>query len=224
MDVIVQNLRAASQQIGEDIEKRHGATQAAILGTAQRVWLALYFYEFEPTAGDRMLDRLRRDFEQIRLPASLLQPLAERIGQRAKFEDVRAAVIAMDKAAPEHFLTGGWTPPGAATAAGPVLAGTSWRADNAMPPDRAASIRFEPNGAVSGFAGCNTFAGTYVQSGAKLILKDITPQKKDCADHVMIPELSFLTSIRETERFDIEGGKLLLKRESGRTMAQFVRR
>jgi heat shock protein HslJ len=73
------------------------------------------------------------------------------------------------------------------------------------------SITFE-TGRVSGFAGCNTFFGTYTQLGASLNFSSLASTRKACEKTIMQSEAKFLSSLEKNRRFLIsqDGMRLTL--------------
>jgi heat shock protein HslJ len=110
-------------------------------------------------------------------------------------------------------------------AAALTLAGTAWIIDTggALPADQSPSIAFKSDGAISGFAGCNTYQGSFEQNGTKIVIKDIAPSLKSCDDMVMIREISYLNSLKDSEVFVSAGTTLTLKRQSGLELQKFVK-
>ncbi len=82
------------------------------------------------------------------------------------------------------------------------------------------NITFEA-GKVSGFAGCNSFFGTYTQQGTNLNFSSMASTRKACEKTVMQAESKFLSSLEKNRRFLIsqDGMRLTL---IGETILRFT--
>ncbi len=82
------------------------------------------------------------------------------------------------------------------------------------------SITFEA-GKVSGFAGCNSFFGTYTQQGANLNFSSMGSTRKACEKNIMTSEAKFLSLLEKNRRFLIsqDGMRLTL---IGETILRFT--
>ena len=87
---------------------------------------------------------------------------------------------------------------------------------------RSTTIRFETDSArVTGFAGCNRFAGSYVLAGDSLRFGEAAMTKMACAEGMEL-ERRFTDALAATTRFRITGADLILIGGSG-TVARFTR-
>ena len=76
------------------------------------------------------------------------------------------------------------------------------------------NITFEA-GKVSGFAGCNTFFGTYTQQGTNLNFSSMASTRKACEKTIMQAEAKFLGLLEKNRRFLIsQDGMRLTDRKS----------
>ncbi len=82
------------------------------------------------------------------------------------------------------------------------------------------SITFEA-GKVSGFAGCNSFFGTYNQQGTNLNFSSMGSTRKACEKNIMTSEAKFLSLLEKNRRFLIsqDGMRLTL---IGETILRFT--
>ena len=71
-------------------------------------------------------------------------------------------------------------------------------------------VQFNPDGKVSGFAGCNTFFGTFVATDATLDIGPLGATRKACPQAVMSAELEFLQAVEGAVRYRIDGDTLTL--------------
>ena len=80
-----------------------------------------------------------------------------------------------------------------------------WKADDS---DR--YVQFDPDGKVSGFAGCNTFFGTFVATDTTLDIGPLGATRKACPQALMSAESVFLQAVEGAVRYRIDGDKLTL--------------
>ena len=73
------------------------------------------------------------------------------------------------------------------------------------------SLTFEA-GKVSGFAGCNSFFGSYIQQGSNLSISSLASTRKACEKTLMQSETKFLGLLEKNRRFLIsqDGMRLTL--------------
>lgn len=84
--------------------------------------------------------------------------------------------------------------------------------------DKDLQIAFSDEG-VSGFAGCNSFTGSFDTSGDSLTLGPLAATQRACIDNdVSAQEIKFLAALAEVDTYAIEGDTLLLKDESDQTI------
>ena len=68
-------------------------------------------------------------------------------------------------------------------------------------------------GSAGGNSSCNAFGGNYSASGSRLTISDVVSTMRACVeDGGMNVEREFFDSLRETNRYEIEKGRLLLYR------------
>lgn len=108
-------------------------------------------------------------------------------------------------------------PPGDPPAGAPIadLAGTSWiLADMGGTADLAhlvPTLEFGADGTVSGFAGCNTFQGSYTLAGETLTLGPLTTTRIGCERPASAVEAEYLTALAGTTTWAAgEAGQLVL--------------
>jgi heat shock protein HslJ len=82
------------------------------------------------------------------------------------------------------------------------------------------NLTFEA-GKVGGFAGCNSFFGTYTQQGSSLSISSLASTRKVCEKTIMQSETKFLALLEKNRRFLIsqDGMRLTL---IGETILRFT--
>jgi heat shock protein HslJ len=136
----------------------------------------------------------------------------ERAGELVIFDGDRNTILRFD-AAPRNPLLGKWVvdsygiPPSTVTA---VL------------PDTALDIAF---GIVSvgGFAGCNSFSGTYGTNGNVVRISQLATTRLACEQPVMDQETAFLAALGGVARIDSRGNQLNLEDRDGHLLVALVR-
>jgi heat shock protein HslJ len=63
---------------------------------------------------------------------------------------------------------------------------------------------------LSGFAGCNTLSGRYIQRGTSLVLKPLATTRMACEPQAMQQETRFLQALATVDTYRIEGRQLSL--------------
>ena len=116
---------------------------------------------------------------------------------------------------------------GAAASALP-LAGAEWtltELDGEAAPlgagDRPVTIAFEED-SVSGFSGCNRFAGSYSVDGGKLEFGNLAVTQMACLDGTKT-EIRVLKALSSVGSAAVDGGSLRLLTESGEALLTFTR-
>jgi heat shock protein HslJ len=101
--------------------------------------------------------------------------------------------------------------------AGAALAGTSWAlAEMAGTADFAhlvPTIAFGVDGTVSGFAGCNTFTGSFTTDGATVTMGPLATTKMACVPPGSEVESAYLGSLAGVRSWKIDAGKLTLEND-----------
>ena len=104
----------------------------------------------------------------------------------------------------------------------PPLAGTSWRAEDIAGGgivDNAEVTAAFAASKVSGNAGCNSYSGTYTQTGAALKIGPLATTRRACAPALMDIESKFLGVLNGTTAGKIDAtGALVLTAADGRTV------
>jgi heat shock protein HslJ len=115
--------------------------------------------------------------------------------------------------------------PGAAGApAGPPLGGVEWRLESVAdrtispPADQVPTMRFDAEGKMSGFAGCNRMFGSYEMEGSTLRFGGVGATRMMCPDRMDI-ENAFLAAIHATRSFSMKEGALALADSAGAVVA-----
>lgn len=102
------------------------------------------------------------------------------------------------------------------------LAGTNWRlADTGgteIENSGGVFVRFEPDGSLDGFAGCNNFFGAYALDGSNLSISSLGATRKMCPELFMDIETTFMNALQNVRSFSISSGSLQLIDDQGRTL------
>lgn len=120
----------------------------------------------------------------------------------------------------------GWVHESWTSAAAPALEG-DWRfievAGTPVPPAVEATIAFAPGGLVSGRSGCNSFTGSYVQTGAGLSFSGLGSTKMMCEPELMAVELAVQQALAETHSASMADAELVFTNAAGRVMARLTK-
>ena len=82
---------------------------------------------------------------------------------------------------------------------------------------------FGSDGALSGFAGCNTYNATYALSGDDGIsITGIATTRKACEDEAMTLESQYLAALEQTATYTISGETLTLRDSDGSAQATYT--
>jgi heat shock protein HslJ len=98
----------------------------------------------------------------------------------------------------------------------PPLANSKWRLvatetgsmSNSVTNDKVTLV-FGPNGKISGFGGCNTYSGDYVQKRDRLTLSNLTFTERACLP-ANDEETKFFEVLGKVDRFDVDTSKTQL--------------
>ncbi|WP_299366927.1 META domain-containing protein [Winogradskyella sp.] len=83
--------------------------------------------------------------------------------------------------------------------------------ENKATKDLALKITFDANSnKVTGFAGCNSFFGTYTLDNNKINFSDMASSKKYCGKEIGDVEQNFLTLLRKANKIELRDNKLVL--------------
>jgi heat shock protein HslJ/membrane-bound inhibitor of C-type lysozyme len=81
------------------------------------------------------------------------------------------------------------------------------------------TVRFEPDGRVSGKASCNKYSATYSLTGEGLTVSEAAVTRRACAESLMNQEREFLGLLRDIRRFSMSpDGSLILLTDNQRTI------
>jgi hypothetical protein len=84
-------------RVGADIRRQHGAYHSTLYEVSSRMFHMPLIYDLDPALADKIATGIRTNCTRIRLPDQLWKPATEAVAKRVKFDDVRAAVVQMDK-------------------------------------------------------------------------------------------------------------------------------
>ncbi len=74
---------------------------------------------------------------------------------------------------------------------------------------------FGADGTVTGSGACNTYTGTYQQSGDALTVQSLSATQETCDPEVMAQEEAFLAALQSSATFSVCGGQLTIWDDSG---------
>jgi heat shock protein HslJ len=84
------------------------------------------------------------------------------------------------------------------------------------------TIRFDPDGRMSGNTGCNSAGGSYAVGGDALRIENIVSTKRACAEPAGNElEAAYLSALERTRRFRIADRQLELLDAGGNVVARF---
>ncbi|HSR30777.1 MAG TPA: META domain-containing protein [Anaerolineae bacterium] len=77
---------------------------------------------------------------------------------------------------------------------------------------------------VSGFAGCNTYGGSYKTTGDSLTLVDLYATEMGCLEPagILEQESAYLTALRSAARYQIDGRRLEILDETGAEILVYI--
>jgi heat shock protein HslJ len=85
------------------------------------------------------------------------------------------------------------------------------------------TLQFSDDGKIGGNGGCNSYFGTFTQTGANsLAIRDIGSAKMACADQIMVVENSYLGMLPQLNTFYIAGNELFLSDGIGKITLTFT--
>ncbi len=86
------------------------------------------------------------------------------------------------------------------------LAGSEWRpmtiGDTQVPADGDMFVRFEVEGKIAGSAGCNSFFGSYRESGETIRIDPLGTTRKFCTEVLMDLETKMLIALQAARAFE----------------------
>jgi len=85
------------------------------------------------------------------------------------------------------------------------------------------SAAFAAGAAISGFAGCNQYNGTYTTAGTDgLTISKVATTRKACAEDAMTLESQYTAALAKVTTYEISGNALTLRAADGATQAAFT--
>ena len=121
--------------------------------------------------------------------------------------------IAVFNAAPRNPLLGKWVIAGYGTPPSTV---------NAILPDTQLDVTFGI-ASVGGFAGCNSFSGTYGTNGDVVRISQLATTRLACDQPIMDQETAVLAALQGVARIDSRGTQLNLESRDGQILVQLLR-
>ncbi len=106
------------------------------------------------------------------------------------------------------------------------LAGTSWAllsvGGSAAIGD--VEVEFSEEGGISGWTGCNSYAGKYSASGSSFTIEELSWTEAGCPSHELFVQESLYTDLLvDAEEFAIDGSQLTITSSDGRTITFAMR-
>jgi hypothetical protein len=93
-------------RVGTDVRRKWGAYHSTLYDVSSRMFHLPLIYDLDPQLGDKIAQPIRTNFTKIGVPDTLWKPGTDAVAKRAKFDDVRAAVVQMDKDMMEFLIKG----------------------------------------------------------------------------------------------------------------------
>jgi heat shock protein HslJ len=84
--------------------------------------------------------------------------------------------------------------------------------------DQVIFVRFHPDGKISGFAGCNSFFGTYVATDRTLVVGPLGATRMACSAAIMQREMAFLARVESAAVYTIAARVLTLTADDGASL------
>lgn len=109
-----------------------------------------------------------------------------------------------------------------AAAAEVTLISAAWSDDMEESATRQArSVRFQADGKLTGFAGCNNFFGSFVATDKTMQIGALGATRKACPQSIMQLETSFLQALESANAYHIDANVLTLA-DGKRTILQLI--
>jgi heat shock protein HslJ len=108
------------------------------------------------------------------------------------------------------------------------LSGSAWTVEEiggqAVLDQAATSLRFDPDGRVSGSTGCNGITGAATIDGSRITFSPLATTRRACADSAMAQETRFLEAMAAVRSYTMDDdGAMRLLAEDGRPLARLAR-
>ena len=84
-------------RIDSAVRQKYGAYHSTLYEIATRMYHMPLLYDLDPALGDKIAQAMRTNATKIRLPDGLWKPTTDSVAKRAKFDEVKAAVVKMDQ-------------------------------------------------------------------------------------------------------------------------------
>jgi heat shock protein HslJ len=114
----------------------------------------------------------------------------------------------------------------AAPASAAGLAGSEWRPVSigaaSWPADSEAFVRFEGEGRLAGYSGCNRFMGSYTLAGDSIAIAPLAATRMMCPEPMMERERLLLEVLERARSVTRERTELTLADPEGNVTARFV--
>jgi len=142
----------------------------------------------------------------------------------------RPALVALAMAAAVSSCahTGGSGGGSGAVEPEPSLSGSTWRfydmGGDTLADASKTELRIDPDGKVSGSAGCNRFSGTAIIVGTSLTFAPLATTRMLCEPNLMRQETGILAALQSVKSFAlVEGDRLNLLDAGGQPLLRLVR-
>ena len=84
-------------RIAAELQQKYGVYHATLYDVSSHLYHIPLLYDLDPTMGDKLVARMRTNLTRIKVPDKLWQPVADVVAKRKSFDDVKTAVVQMDK-------------------------------------------------------------------------------------------------------------------------------
>ena len=84
-------------RIASDLQQKYGAYHATLYDVSSHLYQIPLIYDLDPAMGDKLVTRMRSNLTRIKVPDKLWQPVDDVVAKRKSFDEVKTAVLQMDK-------------------------------------------------------------------------------------------------------------------------------
>jgi heat shock protein HslJ len=99
-----------------------------------------------------------------------------------------------------------------------IISGAWYAQSGGSDDEQRAFVHFQPDGKISGFAGCNRFFGTFVATDNTLEVGVLGTTRMACPDAIMRRETAFLQGIEAANGYQIDGRLLELRQDGNASL------
>ena len=99
-----------------------------------------------------------------------------------------------------------------------IISGAWYARSSGSDDEQRAFVHFQPDGKISGFAGCNRFFGTFVATDSTLEVGALGSTRMACPETIMRRETEFLRGIQAATGYHIDGRSLELRQDGNSSL------